>query len=646
MSKPQRMLKVQITGPKSQLEKTIRTLHKQKVIHILDHAKTEEIDIGAPLESAQTLSEVLVKLRSVASYLKVGNAIEPNVHEFNTFIHEKGISTFEQIGKTTRELFKIVSEKIEARVQKRDEIKKLKDNIKKLEILKALKIPKSAFQEFSSIGYCCGFVAHPVSRKELDQITTRYNLYSAIHEKTGLACIFTDKEFLPTVQAYVNKKGYRDVDLITDFKGTVDDEMQRLKEEVNNIEDGIDSINESLESISGNWCNFLVVSISLLETQVEKAEAPLKFASSKNLFVITGWVPEARFDNMSEQLMETADQKLYIKKIGIDNADNIPISLSNAPIARPFQFFLDLYTYPKYGEFDPSLIIFLTFPIFYGFMLGDMGYGITTLIFFLILRKIMKSGTALIDVLIYSSLSTIVFGALFGEFFGAEVLFGVELPNIFHALHLDFTRPHALQSSHAIQFYMMMAIAMGVIHVNIGLIMGFINVWRAHGFKHAFLEKISWMLLELSAAILAVSYLAPGFLAGYGIVQIYGIIAGWALLVITVVLLYLGEGVKGLIELPSIFGNILSYLRLMAIGLASVALAIVVNEFTGQFFEKGSYFIIIAVLIFIVGHVINIGLGILGPFLHSLRLTYVEFFSKFYEGGGQIFKPFGLKQWR
>ena len=112
---------------------------------------------------------------------------------------------------------------------------------------------------------------------------------------------------------------------------------------------------------------------------------------------------------------------------------------------------------------------------------------------------------------------------------------------------------------------------------------------------------------------------------------------------LAVIMLYKGEGFKGLIELPSIFSNILSYARLMALGLASVKLAEVVNEFSGEFFQHGGFSVLYGIMLLVVGHAINIGLGILGPFLHSLRLHYVEFFTKFFKGGAKRFSPFGAQ---
>jgi V/A-type H+-transporting ATPase subunit I len=119
---------------------------------------------------------------------------------------------------------------------------------------------------------------------------------------------------------------------------------------------------------------------------------------------------------------------------------------------------------------------------------------------------------------------------------------------------------------------------------------------------------------------------------------------GLLVLLLSVIMIYGGEGVQGLVELPAIFTNILSYMRLGAVGLASVGLAVVINEeLVMPFFAKGGFFILAGILIMVIGHTINIGLGIIGPFLHSIRLHYVEFFTRFYKGGGKEYSPFGYK---
>ena len=158
---------------------------------------------------------------------------------------------------------------------------------------------------------------------------------------------------------------------------------------------------------------------------------------------------------------------------------------------------------------------------------------------------------------------------------------------------------------------------------------------KAHGFKHAFLEKFSWFVMEAGVVLTVLT------LTGMLRLRMW---VGPVVFVISMVLLYLGEGAKGIIEIPAIFSNMLSYVRLGAVGLASLGLAVVVNEqLAAPLFELGGFWIVIAIFVMIIGHLINIALGVLGPFLHGIRLHYVEFFSKFFTGGGEEYKPFGLK---
>jgi V/A-type H+-transporting ATPase subunit I len=174
----------------------------------------------------------------------------------------------------------------------------------------------------------------------------------------------------------------------------------------------------------------------------------------------------------------------------------------------------------------------------------------------------------------------------------------------------------------------------GVLHLNLGFIIGFRNEAISHGIKVAVFEKISWIVLQLGIGIFV--------LAKLGYIPAAGEASGIVIAVLGVVMLLIGEGGAAILELPSILSNTLSYTRLAAIGLSSVGIAFAINEIvTKMMFPKGGIFLILGIILLLVGHTVNTVLGIIAPGLHSLRLQYVEFFTKFYEGGGRKFNPFG-----
>jgi len=404
------------------------------------------------------------------------------------------------------------------------------------------------------------------------------------------------------------------------FKGNAAINLENLIKNYNQLLILRNNIKEDINKLSLDYKKYLLAADDMLTVEIEQAEAPLKFAATKYAFVIKGWIPVKQLEKTIDILNKAGKNKIYVHCEDPDNMDKVPVKLNNPYISKPFEFLINLYTLPNYKEFDPTFFTFLTFPLLFGFMLGDFGYGLITLALFYILKKNFPKAKELFNILIYSSLATIFFGLLFGEFFGSEHLLGIALPHIF-------------SRSHQIILLLWVSLGIGVVHVNSGLIIGFINELH-HGFIKAANEKLSWIILQIGAAMLALSYMD---------ILAIPVVIGYYVVALAVFMLFKAEGVKGLVELPSIFSNILSYARLMALGLASVKLAEVVNEFSFEFFHKGGFSIIYGILLLAVGHTINIGLGILGPFLHSLRLHYVEFYTKFFKGGAKKFSPFGAR---
>jgi V/A-type H+-transporting ATPase subunit I len=356
--------------------------------------------------------------------------------------------------------------------------------------------------------------------------------------------------------------------------------------------------------------------------------------------------------------------KILVTVLPIDfEHDSVPVEYNNPDFAKPTQVLMDVYSRPKYTEVDPTLMISIVFPLFFGLIVGDIGYGLIFLAMSLGLRKFLKgeAGEQLLTVLRNASISTIFFGIMFSEFLG----FAIPGWNpVIYSRHL--------MSEHGghgpnIPELMVLSIWIGIVHLTLGRILGIYNhAQQDHGHHRtlAVMANFGWLavmwgiLLAIwsSAAIplmpnltgLSVLFTVPG--VGFGVNL--GHIIGIALLLMGIVLIA-RENILEVIELPTIVSHVLSYARLVAVGLSGVAIAMVVNFISiGMFIEPqlknlsifGIFIIIAGLVIFLLGHALNTALGILGGGLHSIRLHYVEFFTKFYKGGGKKYSPFGIKR--
>lgn len=364
-----------------------------------------------------------------------------------------------------------------------------------------------------------------------------------------------------------------------------------------------------------------------LVRRLEQLRVRSHLGETEHTFVLVGWTPQRDLPKTLAYLdQHLPDSALAVQELppASDEIHAAPILMESHALTRPYEFFLRLFSLPEYGSFDPTALMALFMPLFFGIMLGDVGYSLVLLaISFYGLRRF-SAGTGLHDIfrfLLMGSAWGVVWGLVFGEFLGSlgHDWFGMQ------ALWRERSDPKALAP------LLLFTIGLGAVHVTLGLALGVWEAWRARQSQH--LWERGGMLVGLIGLFLLAAVATRRLPSGW-------MTPSLAVVIVGLVLLIRGLGPIGAlmapVELLGVLGNVLSYLRLAAIGLASVYLAMVGNTMAGR---VGSLWV--GVLIAALFHALNIALGAFSPTIHALRLHYVEFFSKFYEPGGEPFAPYG-----
>jgi V/A-type H+-transporting ATPase subunit I len=347
-----------------------------------------------------------------------------------------------------------------------------------------------------------------------------------------------------------------------------------------------------------------------------------KAAATPRSFVLEGWIPAAGFPRLVQALSTRFGDRVVVESVAREDwqGESAPVVLQNPRLFRPFETITRMVPLPAYGSIDPTPFVAVFFPMFFGLIMGDVGYGLLLAVLALWLRHGGAPGStrrAVAEVLGAGAAFAVAFGLAFGEFFG-------DLGARWFGMH-----PLLLDREHALLPFLGLAVAIGAVHIVLGLALGVYNA--SHGHPRLAVGKgasLVMVLLIIVVLLAALRVLPRGFLTP-GVV---------GLLVLFPVLI-LAEGIIAPIEFLSTLSNILSYARIMALGTASVMMAVVANELAGSI---GS--LLVGVLFALLFHLVNFALAIFAPTIHGLRLHYVEFFGKFHSPGGQAYRPFS--HWR
>ena len=612
MLKPEPMTKVVICGLNQDLSDVSHILSKKRLVHLEDYGGEDEgFSAGATLDYGAKVSEYLVRIRSLIKILDIDAGSPVGIKNANSVEEE----VFEKLDGLENNILAIHG-------NHRDSTQKLKDGMNRLESLEQFEPLGINLESFSGFKSMSVFTGTLPSKTEI-------SIHNAeIVREDDMIAVFVPTDDHEEVEQQLIKAGFKGLDSPIG-EGIIRDEMVALESEMQNLEGEVEALGHELEALNKRHGQWLVVAEEHFAAQSEKSSLPLKLALSKNAFVLDGWVPEKDCEGL-----ETSLNSLNVDIQLESSDDEPPVKLDNPPVVRPFEFFTKLYGIPKHRELDPSLLLFFGYPLFFGLMIGDLGYGFCYFLLghFLVTRYSHSDELLNLGKIIRTAgLSAFFFGTvLFAEAFGFEI----------KALGHDYVL-HKSDSAD-VGFFLLATGGIGLFYVTLGLAMGFYNALNMHDVKHAVQEKLSWIMILWGGLLFIPPSLFGNHLLGsrLGLSEDIELWGGLAAFLIGLALAISAEGIVALVEIPSVFVQVISYVRIAALGVADYGLA---HAFNGMAFDIGfsGISIIPALLILVVGQLVVFTLGLIGSGINSLRLQYVECFPKFFVGGGTDYTPFG-----
>lgn len=345
---------------------------------------------------------------------------------------------------------------------------------------------------------------------------------------------------------------------------------------------------------------------------------------TEKTFYVEGWVRHDRTDSVAKTIEGVTDA-YQLEFVDPKDGEIPPSVMENNSLVAPYESVVELYSRPMPGSIDPDLFMAPFHFIFFGMMLSDAGYGLVlTILLFIALKVFKPEGFAqkLTMVILFGSISTVIWGALFGGWFGLEwkPLLFVPMKEPIKMLALCF--------------------GLGAIHLISGMLIKIYVLIKSGDLLGAVCDQVSWLIMFAGFFCMA---MVPGPLGKY-----------LALFGAAIILFFGGREKKGIVSrliggllslynISSYLSDLLSYSRIFALGLATGVIAMVINTIAQMLIGMGPVGIVVAVLLLIGGHTFNIIINVLGAFVHSSRLQYIEFFGKFFEAGGRAFVPLALR---
>jgi len=741
MLRPEQMSKVSVTGSKGVMDDVVETVHDCNLLHVSEYdGSWDGFQPGNPIDGAEEASEKLVTVRSIESILDV-DAEDAGPTR---------IVTDEALEEELDEIRERVNDLEDRRDEIRTELGDVKEKIAAVEPFATLGIDLDLLSGYETLDVIVG----EGKREAVERAVVDADGIDAVElfSEDDIVAVFArpaetadDDDVLTDALVGVD---FTAID-VPDAEGAPEEYVAELEHRQQQLENKRRTAENELDEVKLDAAGFLLAAEEKLSIDVQKREVPLSFATTDNAFVAEGWIPTEEYTDFAAAITDAVGDHAEVEELeraafksdgsevhedvsatGAEGAaaadggdevradgggnvvmrdDSPPVIPNNPGVVKPFEILTQAVSRPKYDEFDPTVVLFLTFPAFFGFMIGDLGYGaLYTLIgYYLYSNFEGEAFKSMGGVTIFAGLFTMLFGILYGEIFGLHLIATYFWEGALGLAHPPMEKGLSPAGQSYALTWLVVSILVGILHLNVGYVFDFVENLELHDAKHALYESGSWILMlnGLWIAILSPDLVGatPDFVftifdgsgaapegteaihATYalgfnGFPEIVGLLALGSFF-LGLILLVVGEPVEA-IEFLNVLVNALSYTRIAAVLLAKAGMAFTVNllffgvyvtgegpeaafhfglghmpevgsmyhghEVTeimfGGLVHSGPAMLIVGLIVLVLGHALVLALGVTSAGLQAVRLEYVEFFGKFYGGGGREYEPFGYER--
>lgn len=644
------MAKVEVIGPKSRFFDVVSLVHEQGKLHIED--LTNKIASGEmPLDKMEVVSgqqaerdrmeELLIRVRAIIKALHLPGTTIDEAQRQKEYLRLWKMDTQElgdEIASVIHEVEGRTSDLTSSQSSLEGEMELLsryEPILAKIQPLAKQIVTTGAFDSVALLFERRYKGALDQLKEELDRITHKQCeiVSTDVDEDTTAAIVVFNRNYAEPVHKFLAMENVNQIRLPSDFQNMpFDVAYDVIRERRKALPTKLKDVRGEVASISATWYLKFATIRDVLADKLDEIKAIPKFGQTEFAFVMSGWLPVNDLPELRKSLAARFADEIIVTQVAIseEEYEDTPVAVQNSRLVAPFATLLPLLGggMPRYGTIDPTWFIALFYPLIFGMIVGDVGYGLIMLgiVLYLHFAKKDNAGVQLAtSILGPAATMAVAFGFVYGEVFG-NLLEPFIRPFQLLGVTLPFNRIEMVTD------FMALAIGVGLLQVMFGLIVGIINGVRTKHIKHVY-EKSGLLTILTSAALLLV----------FGILGITKNMPGPWGNIITIVLslaLFVGfifagmGGPMGVVESVTQISNVMSYIRIMAVGLSGAIFADAINQMSAKMGLAAG--LVIGILL----HSLNFIIAAFSPNIHALRLNFLEFFGKFYESAKHQYSPF------